>query len=132
MRFPKFSAVRTCTLMFDIYTNDRYHGVCFSTVHANCLGEAILMNTHNIIMFLLRTEENYPLLITHLMCLSEQLSHLMTKQTKRLSAQRRLRSTWAFAQSDHSLRCALNGKLRTHGFFMRTAKTLIRLSGCPR
>ena len=26
--------------------------------------------------------------------------------------------------------CALNGKLRTHAFFMRIAKTLIRLGGC--
>ena len=30
-----------------------------------------------------------------------------------------------------SLCCALNGWLRTQGFFMRTAKTLIRLDGCP-
>ena len=34
-------------------------------------------------------------------------------------------------QSDQSLRCALNGYLRTQGFFMWTAKTLIRLGGCP-
>ena len=30
-----------------------------------------------------------------------------------------------------SLRCVLNGLLRTQSFFMRTAKTLIRLGGCP-
>ena len=36
---------------------------------------------------------------------------------------RRLRSAWASAQSDQSLCCAL----RTQAFFMRTAKTLIRL-----
>ena len=30
-----------------------------------------------------------------------------------------------------SLRCALHGQLRTQAFFMRTAKTLIRLGGCP-
>ena len=30
-----------------------------------------------------------------------------------------------------SLRCALNGYLRTHAFFMRAAKTLIRLGGFP-
>ena len=41
------------------------------------------------------------------------------------------RSAWASAQSDQSLRCALNGQLRTQCFFMRTAKTLIRLGGCP-
>ena len=29
------------------------------------------------------------------------------------------------------IRCALNGKLRTQSFFMRTAKNLIRLGGCP-
>ena len=33
------------------------------------------------------------------------LSHLMTKPTKWLWAQRRLRSAWASAQSDQSLRC---------------------------
>ena len=30
-----------------------------------------------------------------------------------------------------SLHCALNGYLRTKAFFMRTAKTLIKLGGCP-
>ena len=63
-----------------------------------------------------------------------QVSHLsrdMTKPTKWLCAQRRLRSAWASAQSDQSLRCALNGWLRTQAFFIRTAKTLIRLVGCP-
>ena len=34
-----------------------------------------------------------------------QLSRLMTKPTLWLCAQRRLRSAWAFAQSDQSLRC---------------------------
>ena len=51
------------------------------------------------------------------------MSRLMTKW---LYAQRKLRSAWASAQSDQSLRCAL----RTKAFFMRTAKTLIRLGGC--
>ena len=37
----------------------------------------------------------------------------------------------ASAQSDHSLRYALTGWLRTQTFFMQTAKTLIRLGGCP-
>ena len=32
----------------------------------------------------------------------------------------------ASAQSDQSLRCALNGQLKVQGFFMRTVKTLIR------
>ena len=39
----------------------------------------------------------------------EELSHDMTKPTKWLRAQQRLRSAWASAQSDQSLRCALNG-----------------------
>ena len=47
-----------------------------------------------------------------------------------MCAQRRLRSAWASAQSDQSLRFALNGQLKTQAFFMRTAKTLIRLGGC--
>ena len=37
------------------------------------------------------------------------MSRLMTKPTKWLCGQRRLRSAWAFAQSDQSLRCALYG-----------------------
>ena len=36
------------------------------------------------------------------------LSRNMTKPTKWLCAQRRLRSAWAYAQSDQSLRCALD------------------------
>ena len=54
-----------------------------------------------------------------------------TKPRKWLCAQRRLRSAWASAQCDQSLRCALNGYLRTQTFFMRTAKTLSWLGGCP-
>ena len=36
----------------------------------------------------------------------------------------------ASALSDQSIRCARNGQLRTRCFFMRTAKTVIRLGGC--
>ena len=39
----------------------------------------------------------------------EQMSRDMTKPAKWLCAQWRLRSAWASAQSDQSLRCALNG-----------------------
>ena len=42
-------------------------------------------------------------------------------QRNGMCAQRRHRSAWASAQSDQSLLCA---------FFIRTAKTLIRLGGC--
>ena len=59
-----------------------------------------------------------------------EMSHLVTKPAKWVCAQRWLRSAWACAHSDQSLRCALNGSLRTQVFFMRTAKTLIRLGGC--
>ena len=59
----------------------------------------------------------------------------MTKPTKWLCAQRRLRSdwasAWASAQSDQSLHCVLSGLLRIWAFFMRTAKFLSRLAGCP-
>ena len=44
-------------------------------------------------------------------------------QRKGMCAQRRLRSAWASAQSDQSLCWAFNGKLRTQGIFMWTAKT---------
>ena len=56
-----------------------------------------------------------PDFVTILFC---NLSRLTTKPTKWLCAQRRLRSAWASAQSNQSLRCAL----RTQAF-MRTAKT---------
>ena len=55
----------------------------------------------------------------------------MTNLTKWQCTQRRLGSAWASTQYEQSLRCALNGELRTQGFFMRTAKTLIKLDGCP-
>ena len=41
--------------------------------------------------------------------LINHLSRDMTKPTKWLFAQRRLRSAWVSAQSDQGLRCALNG-----------------------
>ena len=44
-------------------------------------------------------------------------------QQNGMRTQQRLRSGWAFVQSDQSLRCVLNEKLRTQTFFMRTAKT---------
>ena len=59
-----------------------------------------------------------------------KMNRLMTT-SKWLCAQRRLRSAWASPQSDQSLRCAYNGSLGIQAFFMRTAKTLIRLGGCP-
>ena len=55
------------------------------------------------------------------------MSRDMTKSTKWVCAQRRLRSGWASTQSDKSLRCAFSGEVRTQGFFMRTAETLLRL-----
>ena len=61
----------------------------------------------------------------------KHMSRDMTKPTKLQCAQRRLRSAWAAARSDQSLRYALNGWLRSQAFFMRTAKTLIRLGGFP-
>ena len=41
-----------------------------------------------------------------------------------LCTQRRLRSVWAPAQSDQSLRCALHGQLRTWAFFMRMPRLI--------
>ena len=55
----------------------------------------------------------------------------MIKPTKWLCIQQRLRSPWTSSQSDRSLRCALDGKLRILGFFTRTAKTLIQMGRCP-
>ena len=42
-------------------------------------------------------------------CMQSYVSRLMTKPTKWLCAQRRLRSVWASTQSDQSLCCVLNG-----------------------
>ena len=46
-------------------------------------------------------------------------------------AQRRLRSAWASAQSDQSLRCPHEESLGPKLPIERTAKTLIRLGECP-
>ena len=48
-----------------------------------------------------------------------------------MCAQRRLRTAWASAQSDQSLRCAHSESLGPKLPFERTAKTLIRSGGCP-
>ena len=59
------------------------------------------------------------------------LSRNMTKPAKWLCAQRRLRSAWASAQSDQSLRCPPEESLGPKLPIERTTKTLIRLGGCP-
>ena len=46
-------------------------------------------------------------------------------------AQRSLRSAWASAQSDQSLRCPHEETLGSYLPIQCTAKTLIRLGGCP-
>ena len=60
-----------------------------------------------------------------------KMSRDMTKPTNWLCAQRRLRSAWASAQSDQSLRCPHEESLGPKLPNKRTAKTLIRLGGCP-
>ena len=64
-------------------------------------------------------------------CTASYLSRKMTKPTKWLCAQRRLRSAWASAQSDQSLRWPHEESLAPKLPIERTAKTLIRLGGCP-
>ena len=59
------------------------------------------------------------------------LSRDMTKPTKCVYAQRRLRSAWASAQSDQSLRCPHEETLGPKLPIERTERTLIRLGGCP-
>ena len=68
-----------------------------------------------------RNKQSYPLIVTKY---PPYLFHF-------LCAQRRLRSAWASVQSDQRLRCLLIEQLKSQGFFMRTAKTLIRRGGCP-
>ena len=55
------------------------------------------------------------------------MNHLMTKPTKWLCAQWRLRSAWASPQSDQSLRCSHEETLGPQLPTERTVKTLIRL-----
>ena len=55
----------------------------------------------------------------------------MTKPTKWQCAQRILRSAWASAQSDLSLRCPHEESLGPQLPIERIAKTLIGLGGCP-
>ena len=79
----------------------------------------------------LQQDPHTPWSLTGVTAPTNSLSRLMTKPTKWLCTQRRLRSAWASTQSVQSLRCPLNGYLRTQAFFMWTAKILIRLGGCP-
>ena len=62
-----------------------------------------------------RNKQSYPLIVTKY---PPYLFHF-------LCAQRRLRSAWASVQSDQRLRCLLSEQLKSQGFFMRTAKTLM-------
>ena len=61
----------------------------------------------------------------------QNMSRLMTKPTQNDSASSEDSDQPGHPPSLLSHRCALNAKLRTQAFFMRTAKTLIRLGGCP-
>ena len=54
---------------------------------------------------------------------NQNTSRDMTKPTKWMCAQRRLRSAWASAQSDQSLRCPHEA--------LSAQRRLIRLAGCP-
>ena len=81
--------------------------------------------------------KNFRHCFPHVLCLVpflgvyHDLSRLITKPTKWLCAQRRLRSAWASAQSDQSLRCPHEETLGPQLPIQCTAKTLIRLGGCP-
>ena len=55
----------------------------------------------------------------------------MTKPTKWLCAQQRLRSAWASAESDQSLHCPHEETLGPKLPVEHTARTLIRLGRCP-
>ena len=61
----------------------------------------------------------------------ENLATAWQNQQNDLCAQRRFRSAWASAQSDQSQRCPPEAKLGPKLPTERTAKTLIRLDGCP-
>ena len=58
------------------------------------------------------------------------MSHDMTKQTKGVWAQRRLRSAWAAAQSDRVFAVRMK-KLWVLSYPLSAQRRLIRLGGCP-
>ena len=60
------------------------------------------------------------------------MSRLMTKPTKLLCTQRRLRSAWAFAQSDQSLRCALIWVAKDPSFLHADSKDSDQTGWMPR
>ena len=61
----------------------------------------------------------------------DRMSTSWQNQQNSMCAQRRLRSAWAFAQSDQSLRCPHEERLGPSLPIERIANTLIRLGGCP-
>ena len=87
------------------------------------VGENVVPNNYPEIRHLTTMKDSYNLL--HL-----NISRNMTIPTLWPVRQAKTRSAWASAQSDQSLRCVLNGKIRTHGSLMWTAKSLIRVGGC--
>ena len=58
------------------------------------------------------------------------MSHDMTKPTK--CTQRRLRPAWASAQSDQSLRCALNGVAKDPSFLQAESEDSDQTGRMPR
>ena len=97
---------------------ERFKPVCSATGASNSLW---ISNIATVVKLLL-----------YYMCLGsrQQKSRNMTKPTKWLCAQRRLRSAWASAQSDQSLRCPHEESLGRYLPIQCTAKTLIRLGRC--
>ena len=76
---------------------------------------------HTVTLLVLSCRGSFLILV-----LSNSWAASWQNQQNGMCAQRRLRSAWASAQSDQSLRC-----LRSLATLERTAKTLIRLGGCP-
>ena len=97
-----------------------------AVIQPHCLYNKICMSW----TFFLTFYVLFPFLLSMLGHNEKHMSRLVTKPTKLLCTQRRHRSAWASAQSYQSFRCALNGYLKTQAFFVRTAKTLIRLGRC--
>ena len=68
---------------------------------------------------------------TNLWSVSYKWAATWQYQQSGVCAQRSLRSAWASAQSDQSLRCPHEESLSHKLPIEQTAKTLIRLGGCP-
>ena len=103
------------------------HKITFST---ECYMYAMILYCVSIVDINVQTVAGgHYLFLKIFMFINNQMCRDMTKPTEWLCAQRRLRSAWASAQFDQSLRCPREERLGPLLPTELTVKTLIRLGG---